>query len=60
MPDQSLDFVFLDASHTYEDVKNDICLWLPKVRYGGVLAGDDYTDKFSDGVVKAVDEQLGT
>lgn len=40
--DQSLDFVFIDASHEYEDVKNDITAWLLKVKKGGILAGHDY------------------
>lgn len=40
--DNSLDFVFIDASHEYEDVKNDIISWLPKVKKGGVLSGHDY------------------
>ena len=41
-PDQSLDFVFLDADHDYESVKADIAAWLPKVKPGGILAGHDY------------------
>ena len=40
--DNSLEFVFIDASHEYEDVKNDISAWLPKVKNGGILAGHDY------------------
>ena len=40
--DQSLDFVFIDGSHEYEDIKNDIISWLPKVKKGGILAGHDY------------------
>jgi len=40
--DESLDFVFIDASHDYEDVKTDLKNWLPKVKVGGVLAGHDY------------------
>jgi hypothetical protein len=38
----SLDFVFIDGSHEYQDIKNDINAWLPKVKKGGVLAGHDY------------------
>lgn len=40
--DESLDFVFIDASHDYQNVKNDILSWYPKVKIGGILAGHDY------------------
>lgn len=56
-PDQSLDFVLLDASHDYANVRADILAWLPKVRPGGILAGDDYRDDWP-GVRQAVDELL--
>jgi len=39
--DGSLDFVFLDASHDEASVAADIAAWRPKLRAGGVLAGDD-------------------
>lgn len=56
--DNSLDFVFIDASHEYEDVKNDIIAWLPKVKSGGVLAGHDYYIEYDyfPGVKQAVNE----
>jgi hypothetical protein len=53
--DKSLDFVFIDASHEYEDVKNDIIHWFPKVKVGGVLGGHD---RGWQGVAKAVSELL--
>ena len=53
---QSLDFVFIDACHTYECVKADIAHWLPKVKRKKVIAGHDY-DWLS--VKKAVDEVFG-
>lgn len=60
--DESLDFVFIDASHEYEDVKNDILAWLPKVKPGGILAGHDYYPEgcydWFPGVKKAVNECL--
>jgi predicted O-methyltransferase YrrM len=55
--DGQLDFVFIDASHKYEDVKQDIIHWLPKVKVGGTLGGDDI--KAFKGVKRAVDEVLG-
>ena len=54
--DNTLDFVYIDASHLYDDVVADIAAWWPKVRKGGILAGHDYF--LGDGiwVKKAVDE----
>ncbi len=40
----SLDFVYLDAQHHYEAVRDDIDLWHSKVRSGGVIGGHDYLD----------------
>ena len=54
----SLDFVFLDADHSYEAVMADIIVWLCKVKPGGILTGDDYSHCFP-GVIRAVDELLG-
>jgi len=51
----SLDFVFIDAAHDYENVKRDIESWLPKIKVGGILAGHDYETSI-DGVKRAVDE----
>ncbi len=56
--DRSLDFVFIDADHSYEAVQEDIALWWPKVRIGGLLCGHDYDDKHP-GVQKAVQEFIG-
>jgi len=40
--DYSLDFVYIDANHTYESVKEDIIDWYPKVKIGGIVAGHDF------------------
>jgi hypothetical protein len=46
----SLDFVYIDANHTYQSVKEDINLWYPKVRSGGIVMGHDYLpDYFYEG-----------
>jgi predicted O-methyltransferase YrrM len=39
---ETLDFVYIDANHDYDSVMVDICLWYPKIRKGGILAGHDY------------------
>ena len=58
--DASLDFAYIDAQHHYEAVVEDIALWWPKVRPGGILAGHDYLDGMVSGtdfgVKRAVDE----
>jgi hypothetical protein len=56
IPDNSLDFVFIDGIHLYENVKQDIETWIPKVKYHGIIAGHDYHKKQWPGVVAAVEE----
>lgn len=56
--DGSLAWVHLDARHDYASLKSDIQAWLPKVRRGGWLSGDDYDEVKWPEVVKAVDELL--
>lgn len=56
--DNSMDFVFLDADHSYHAVKTDIAAWWPKVKMGGWLCGHDY-HKPRWGVGKAVNELTG-
>ena len=55
--DNSLDFVSIDANHEYEHVKADILAWLPKIKSGGMFAGDDFHHTWP-GVVQAVNELL--
>lgn len=40
--DESLDFVYIDGNHAYNYVKQDIELWYPKVKKGGIISGHDY------------------
>jgi cephalosporin hydroxylase len=56
--DGFFDFVFLDSSHTYEQTKAEIRLWIHKVKDGGILAGHDYDIVNSEGVVLAVNEVI--
>lgn len=48
-----LDFVYIDADHTYEATLKDINIWLPKIKLGGWLMGDDF---MWEGTHKAVNE----
>jgi len=54
--DYSVDMVFIDAGHTYEEVRNDIRKWRSKARI--LLCGHDYGTGWP-GVMRAVDEELG-
>ena len=47
----SLDFIFIDASHDEESVKADLAFWMPRVKDNGVIAGDDINN---EGVANAV------
>jgi len=42
VPDDSLDFVYIDGMHLYDFVMQDIILWSRKVREGGIISGHDY------------------
>jgi hypothetical protein len=58
-PDNYFDYVYIDADHSYEAVRDDIKAWYPKVRQFGVLGGHDYIrnqEKIFEGVNKAVNE----
>jgi hypothetical protein len=39
--DNTLDFVYIDGNHMYTAVLDDLTAWYPKIRDGGILAGDD-------------------
>lgn len=42
LDDDSYDLVFIDGSHLYDAVYSDISLYWPKIKKGGMMAGDDY------------------
>jgi hypothetical protein len=57
--DDPISFLHLDADHGYQSVKAQI-LWAKKLLVpGGVLCGDDYSERWP-GVVEAVRETLPT
>jgi len=42
--DESIDFIYIDANHAYDYVKDDINFWFPKLKKGGLFSGHDYLD----------------
>ncbi|MEA2734529.1 MAG: hypothetical protein QOE14_980 [Humisphaera sp.] len=54
-----LDFVHLDADRSYHGVWQDLTLWIPRLRGGGIIGGQGYDLAASPGVKPAVDEFFG-
>jgi len=53
---ESIDFVFIDADHSYPAVLQDIKLWNKKIKINGIIAGHDY---HFGAVKQAVRDNLG-
>lgn len=56
IPDNSLDFFFIDAGHGYKSVMKDITSWAPKLKKSGWFIGHDIN---FPAVHKAVSEYFG-
>lgn len=70
----SFDLMFLDAGHTYEQVRRDLKNYVHKVKNDGIICGHDYESDIYDekhieedyvdgkhhGVIKAVNEMFGS
>mgnify|MGYP006286229415 CR=1 FL=1 len=50
--DNSLDFIFIDGLHEYDQVLKDCRNYWPKIKSGGIFSGHDY--KVIEGVGRAV------
>jgi hypothetical protein len=57
-----LDWVYIDADHTYPEVLSDLRGWARTVRVGGLVLGDDYgvVGWWDDGVTRAVNHFTAT
>ena len=53
------DLIFLDGDHSYGTVIQEIQLWAPRVKPGGILSGHDYGAPSTLGVTRAVQELYG-
>ena len=45
-----LDFVYIDASHSFDNIMRDIIEWTRKIRRGGIVSGHDYSGAVKDAV----------
>lgn len=50
----SLDFVYIDGDHSYNQVRKDLENYYPLIKLNGMLCGDDY--EVHEGVTEAVKE----
>jgi len=42
--DESIDFCYIDANHSFSNIAQDIWYWSKKVRKGGIVSGHDYRE----------------
>lgn len=54
VPDNSLDFVYLDGRHEFDYIMSDLIFWNYKVKPGGMIAGHDYYAFYQAGIIQAV------
>lgn len=52
---EPIDYLYIDADHSEAAVLADLEAWVPHVRPGGLIAGDDYGNRSFPGVKRAWD-----
>lgn len=52
VPDNSVDWIYLDGNHTYDAVRADVLAWYPKVKRGGLFCGHDWNPDRPDFGIK--------
>ena len=60
LPDDFLDWIYIDGNHLYEYTRLDLNLSIKKVKPGGLITGDEWDNKgwWDNGARKAVNEFL--
>lgn len=56
--DNSLDFCYIDGDHSLFGIYDDLFLWAPKMKIGGIMAGHDYKDGPKSGIKDFFGAQL--
>ena len=54
--EKKIDFLFIDADHSYEGVKEDVELWFPKLQTGALVIFHDV--EWAEGVQQIVREEV--
>jgi hypothetical protein len=60
-PDAYFDWIYIDTDHSYETTRDELAIFEPKMKPGGIIAGHDYVmgnwrDSLKFGVIEAVHE----
>jgi len=55
VPDNIVDFLYIDGEHNYEAVTQDMQQWWRTIKHGGIMAGHDYNEG-NPGTRRSVDE----
>jgi len=61
LPDNSLDWVYIDTNHQYQCTSREIDLSVKKVRQGGYIMGHDYFSNpqaWGTSIIRAVNERI--
>lgn len=53
---EPIDYLYVDADHSYDAVQADLEAWVPHVKRGGLVLGDDYGNRSFPGVQFAWDD----
>ena len=53
---EPIDYLYIDADHSYLGVQADLGAWVPHVKPGGLIVGDDYGHHLFPGVKEAWDD----
>ena len=54
--EQKIDFLFIDGGHSYDDVKTDVDLWMPKLMPGALLVMHD--SGWAEGVQRVINDDI--
>ena len=54
--EQRIDLLFIDGGHSYDDVKKDVDLWMPKLNPGALLVMHD--SGWAEGVQRVIREDV--